>query len=49
MFAIKKYDIKPITIYYMDLYNYINEFYSVMDEVFENMNFGFDSENVFTK
>lgn len=41
--------LKPITIYYIDLYHYINEFYQVMDEVFGNMNFGFDLRNVFTR
>lgn len=41
--------IRPISIYYVDLYNYINEFYSVMEEVFENIDFGFELKNVFTK
>ena len=39
----------PMKIYFKDLYLYINEFYSVMEEVFETMNFGFCLENVFTK
>lgn len=39
--------LKPITIYYVDLYNYINEFYQVMDDVFSKMNFGFDIKKVF--
>lgn len=39
--------LKPATLYYVDLRNYINEFYQVMDEVFENMNFGFDIDKVF--
>ena len=41
-------NLKPIRIYYNDLYNYINEFYSVMDEILSKMNFGFDIQQVFT-
>ena len=39
----------PMWIYFEDLYHYINEFYAVMEEVFESINFGFDLNNVFTK
>ena len=39
----------PMWIYFEDLYHYISEFYAVMEEVFESINFGFDLNNVFTK
>lgn len=39
----------PMRIYFEDLYHYIQEFYPIIDEVFETMNFGFDLNNVFTK
>ncbi|NSG66858.1 hypothetical protein G4948_03490 [Blautia caecimuris] len=39
--------LKPVTLYYVDLKNYIDEFYQIMDEVFKNMNFGFDINKVF--
>lgn len=39
--------LKPVRLYYVDLKNYINEFYQVMDEIFRNMNFGFDIDKVF--
>lgn len=39
--------LKPVRLYYVDLKNYINEFYQVMDELFKNMNFGFDIDRVF--
>lgn len=40
--------LKPIRLYYVDLKNYIIEFYQVMEEVFRNMNFGFDIDRIFT-
>lgn len=39
--------LKPVRLYYVDLKNYISEFYQVMDEIFRNMNFGFDIDKVF--
>lgn len=39
--------LKPVRLYYVDLKNYISEFYQVMDELFKNMNFGFDIDRVF--
>lgn len=42
-------ELKKITIYYIDLYNYINEFYQIIDQVFASIDFGFDIDDVFTK
>lgn len=39
--------LKPVRLYYVDLKNYISEFYQVMDGIFKNMNFGFDINKVF--
>ena len=40
--------LKPVRLYYVDLKNYIIEFYKVMEGVFRNINFGFDIEGIFT-
>lgn len=40
--------LKPVRLYYVDLKNYIIEFYKVMEGVFRNINFGFDIDGIFT-
>ncbi len=40
-------DFKKVYIYYVDMYNYINEFFPVMDNILSKMELGFNPNNIF--
>lgn len=46
----KKFDLdnfRKVYIYYVDMYNYINEFFLVMDNILSGMELGFETDNIF--
>lgn len=40
-------DFKKIYIYYVDMYNYINEFFPIMDNIISEKELGFEPDNIF--
>ncbi len=38
---------KRITIYYVDIYNYIQEFYPIMDDIISRVQMGFNVDEIF--